>query len=77
MYGGAIAVGSAVHTTGAANWMISSMIPINITDVSPLLVLLLMGGIATFCTELVSNSAVIAILLPVGLALCEPMGINP
>ena len=77
LYGGAIAVGSAVHTTGAANWMMSSMIPTNITDVSPLLVLLLMGGIATFCTELVSNSAVIAILLPVGLALCEPMGINP
>ena len=36
-----------------------------------------MGAIAYFCTRLISNSAVIAILLPIGLVLCEHVGINP
>ncbi|MBM76705.1 MAG: hypothetical protein CMK59_14960 [Proteobacteria bacterium] len=75
LYGGAIAVGAAVHQTGAAAWVIDQMLPS--TGLSPFVLFLTVGAIAAFFTELVSNSAVIAVLLPVLLALCEPTGLNP
>ncbi len=75
LYGGAIAVGAAVHQTGAAAWVIDLLLPAS--SISPWLLFIVVGAIAAFFTELVSNSAVIAVLLPVLLALCEPTGLNP
>ena len=75
LYGGAIAVGSAVHKTGASHWLVEQVFP-NSTSSLPLLLF----GIAiltAFLTELLSNSAVIAIILPMGLAIAEQQGIDP
>lgn len=74
LYGGAIAVGSAVHLTGAASWVVNQLVP---QLSSPLIVFTVLAIIIALFTELISNSAVIAIVLPVALAMAEKLGINP
>ena len=73
LYGGAIAVGAAVHQTGAAEWLVLQSLPTS--AVLPSLVLLCIALVITLSTELISNSAVIAIVLPVALAMSEQVGI--
>lgn len=75
LYGGAIAVGAAVHQTGASTWLVEQILPSSHS--SPWLMLLAMGTAAALLTEVISNSAVIAILLPVALAMSERLGLNP
>ena len=75
MYGGAIAIGSALHSTGATRWLIDAMIPS--TEINSWLALgsatLLTAGL----TELVSNSAVIAVMMPVLLPVAETVSLDP
>ena len=75
LYGGAIAVGAAVHQTGASLWLVEALMPAS--TVAPWLVLIGLGTVAALLTEVVSNSAVIAIILPVALALSDRYGLNP
>ena len=75
LYGGAIAVGAAVHQTGASLWLVEALMPTS--TVAPWLVLIGLGTLAALLTEVVSNSAVIAIILPVALALSDRYGLNP
>ena len=44
---------------------------------SPLLVLILMAGAAIALTEVISNAAAVAILLPIGYSLGGTMGLDP
>lgn len=74
MYGGAVALGKAVQETGALEAVARSVIP---PDVSPLALLCLMAVTAIALTETVSNTAAVAILLPVGFGLCEVAGVSP
>lgn len=74
LYGGAIAVGSAVHKTGASYWLVERVFPEMTSSIG-----ILLFGIAILTavfTELLSNSAVIAIILPMGLAIAEQQGID-
>jgi sodium-dependent dicarboxylate transporter 2/3/5 len=73
MYGGAIALGQAMHTTGAAEHLASVFISDRILQ-SPTLTLALLALIALILTEGMSNSAVVAVLLPVGLDLAPRIG---
>ena len=75
LYGGAIAVGSAVHKTGASHWLVEQIFPDSMSSVWILLFGFAM--MTAFLTELLSNSAVIAIILPMGLAMAEQQGIDP
>jgi len=75
MYGGAIAMGSALSTTGTVEW-IAALALDNIL-LSPLIMLIIMSLIAKFLTEGISNSAAVAILLPIGFSLGDVIGINP
>jgi len=75
LYGGAIAIGSAVHQTGAAEWLVYELLPTS--QVAPILMLLILGGLTAAFTELISNSAVIAILLPVALVFAAKVGLQP
>lgn len=75
LYGGAIAIGAAVHKTGAASWLVHSLLPQG--DVHPWLMLFGIGLLTIILTELISNSAVIAILLPVSLVLAAEIGLQP
>ena len=75
MYGGAIAIGSALATTGAAEW-IANIVLDNIT-LTPLVLVLVISFVSIFLTEGISNSACVAILIPIGFSLGDVVGINP
>lgn len=74
MYGGAIAVGTALYKTGATAWLADTLMPDGLGPWTTL------GGVAllsTAFTEIVSNSAVMAVVLPVALPLAEQVGLDP
>lgn len=75
MYGGAIILGSALDKSGAAEYLVGTLLgqwatgPVMVVAVISLLTLLL--------TEAMSNAAIIAVLLPVGIGLAQKMGMEP
>ena len=75
MYGGAIALGSSLHTTGASAWMVERIMgPYTFT---PLQLLLLIGILSLILTEFISNVAVVSVMMPIGLGLAQRYGISP
>jgi len=74
MYGGAVALGSAVAETGAAHWVTLSML--DQFSARPFAVLAIMALIAKVITEGMSNAAAVAILLPVGYGLADEVGVS-
>lgn len=75
MYGGAIALGSTLAQTGAAEWMAQRLL--ESSEMSPGAFIVWLTVAVTFLTEAVSNSAVVSILMPLGLAVAEPLGLDP
>ena len=75
MYGGAIAIGSALHSTGATAWLIAQVMPA--ADVDPWMALGSAVVATAGMTELVSNSAVIAVVMPVLLPVAEQVSLDP
>ena len=75
MYGGAIALGQVMASSGAALWLAQKAFHGSIT--SPVVFLLTLAVLSTLFTTFMSNSAVIAILLPPALSLCSDYGISP
>jgi len=73
LYGGAICLGSALQQSGATQWLTN---PINDGGLSPQALLLAFGFLSMVLTELMSNSAVIAVLLPVALEVGAAYGID-
>lgn len=74
MYGGAIAVGGALHRTGATAWLADRILP---EGIGPTATLGLVGLMSAGLTELVSNAAVIAVVLPVAMPLAPETGLDP
>lgn len=75
MYGGAIVLGTAVNQSGAATWMSKQTIGRWATE--PTGAILLISALSIFLTELMSNSAVVALLMPVTLGMCDTLDIEP
>jgi sodium-dependent dicarboxylate transporter 2/3/5 len=75
MYGGAISMGSALVTTGAVEWIADTVL--NNGYPNPFVMLIIISLVAKFLTEGVSNSAAVAILLPIGFSLGAVIDINP
>ena len=75
MYGGAIALGSAMNTSGASVWLTGILVA-NTTE-HPMLMLAIVALLAKFLTEIMSNTAVVAVLLPVCLNISQTYGISP
>ena len=69
MYGGAVAVGAALKDTHAMLWLVRQVLPSG--GASPLVLLILMAGLAIALSAVISNAAAVAVLLPVGFALCD------
>jgi sodium-dependent dicarboxylate transporter 2/3/5 len=69
MYGGAIALGSAMKDTHAMHWVARQVLPGG--DVSPGLLLVGMATLTIAISTAISNAAAVAVLLPVGYALCS------
>lgn len=89
MYGGAICLGRAMNSSGAINWIadntlaypslianfLSSFLPFEVS--SAFIFLALLSLLSLLVSEVVSNAAVVAILLPVSLGLAESFGLHP
>lgn len=74
MYGGAVALGTAMSKSGAAAWAANALL--GETAGHPLLLLSLLALAASVLTEAMSNAAVVALLLPVGLSLADASGLS-
>ncbi len=74
MYGGAVALGRAVTDTRAMEWLAGQIID---PAMPTLVVVMLMATAAIILTEGISNSAAVAILLPIGYSVGEMTGVGP
>jgi sodium-dependent dicarboxylate transporter 2/3/5 len=74
MYGGAICLGSTMERTGAALWLTERVFEGVSVGPESLMMLIALGG--AVATEFMSNSAVVAMLLPPALSLAEQQGID-
>lgn len=75
MYGGAIALAGSLDKSGAARWLADKGLS-SLSD-SPFVVIAVISLISLVLTECISNAAVIAILMPIGMSLEQSMGIDP
>lgn len=74
MYGGAVALGAAVSETRAMEWLARELVG---ATVHPLSVVIVMATASIILTEIISNSAAVAILLPIGFSLGDMIGVGP
>lgn len=74
MYGGAVALGSALVESGAARWIAMQLV--SQTLMPPLVVLLILVTGTLLLTEGISNSAAVAVVLPIALSLAAYEGIG-
>lgn len=69
MYGGAVALGAALKDTHAMLAVVQQVVPS--ADTPPMLLLFLMAALSLVLSCAISNAAAVAVLLPVGYALCD------
>lgn len=74
MYGGAVALGHALSETQAMAWLVNQVVDPTAPKV---LILFAMVAGAMILTEGISNSAAVAVLLPIGYSLGGVVGIDP
>lgn len=75
MYGGAIALGSALHSTGASSWLVENTLGRH--ELSPLVLIMILGLLSLTLTEFISNAAVVSVMMPIGLGLARSAGLSP
>ncbi|MDA8412372.1 MAG: DASS family sodium-coupled anion symporter [Desulfobacteraceae bacterium] len=75
MYGCSIALASALEKTGAALWLANK--GLTTFPLTPFAIIALISLVSILLTECISNAAVIAILMPIGLSLASGLGIDP
>ncbi len=75
MYGGAICLGFAMGKTGATHWLVS-MAPLSSLQ-SPFILIMVISLISIFLTEAISNTAVVALLMPITIGIAIDFSINP
>lgn len=75
MYGGAICLGYAMEKTGGAAWLARHSLGAFVD--SPTMLIAAISFLSIALTELLSNSAVVALLMPVALSMGKDLGIDP
>jgi sodium-dependent dicarboxylate transporter 2/3/5 len=75
MYGGAIILGTSLDRSGAAEWIVSSVMGNWAT--TPILIFAVISLLTLLMTEAMSNAAVIAVLLPVAIGIAGKFSIEP
>ncbi|HOW17755.1 MAG TPA: DASS family sodium-coupled anion symporter [Phycisphaerae bacterium] len=75
MYGGAVALGAALADTHAMDWLATQLVPY--LAANKLALLTVVAIVAVIFTEGMSNAAVVAMLLPLGLGLCGTLHVSP
>jgi len=78
-FGGALSLGSALLKTGAAAWIIDKLVGMMGSDPSTVVVMLLLMAVAVIITQVMSNIALSAILVPLSVTLAsaqhQPIGV--
>ena len=74
LFGAGFSIAKAFSHTGLADELASYLL--QITDITPVLLLLSIAILITFTTEVTSNTALISIMLPVIYSVAEQSGIN-
>jgi len=75
MYGGAIAISSILNSTGAGLWVTQKYIIPHLS--SPWMVIIVLSLLTILLTEAMSNSAVVAIFVPIGMSIAKQFGMDP
>lgn len=75
MYGGAICLGVGMEITGAAGWIADRTLGYFVH--SPAMLILALSCVALFLTEAISNSAVVALLMPIALGFAADLNFDP
>jgi sodium-dependent dicarboxylate transporter 2/3/5 len=73
-FGGALSLGAALLNTGAAAWLIHDLIGLMGNNVSTLAIMLMLMVIAVIFTQVMSNIALAAILVPLSVTLAAAQG---
>ncbi|WP_276324868.1 DASS family sodium-coupled anion symporter [Methanobacterium veterum] len=73
-FGGALSLGAALLNTGAANWLVQHIITLMGTNASTLLITIVLMIIAVTITQVMSNIALSAILIPIAVTLAQAQG---
>lgn len=78
-FGGALSLGSALLKTGAAAWIIDKLVGMLGSDPSTVIVMLVLMAVAVIITQVMSNIALSAILVPLSVTLAsaqhQPIGV--
>lgn len=75
MYGGAIALGVLIDRSGAAKWLLDATL--GDTHISPFLAVVGAGVVALILSEVMSNAAAVAAVLPLAFTLGDRVGASP
>lgn len=75
LFGGGLSLAAAMERSGLAGWIGAGLA--GLEGVPPVLVLLAVAAVVVFLTELVSNTAVVAALLPVMGTVAAATGVDP
>mgnify|MGYP001191789728 CR=1 FL=1 len=74
MYGGAIALGSALHSSGASTWLVENTL--GRYELQPYQLIIILGVLSLTLTEFISNAAVVSVMMPIGLGLAHTTGLS-
>lgn len=77
IFGGTLSLADALEKTGAGTLVATRIIEMLGQDPSPFLLLVAVFGLSCALTNFMSNTATIALLVPVGLSIAEGMGADP
>jgi sodium-dependent dicarboxylate transporter 2/3/5 len=75
-FGGALSLGAALLNTNAANWLIKDIVGLMGSDPSTLLIMVVLMIVAVCITQVMSNIALSAILVPLSVTLAQAQGLS-
>jgi sodium-dependent dicarboxylate transporter 2/3/5 len=75
MYGGAIAIGTMLQKTEAGFWVAQNYIVPHLS--TPWMLVIVLSLITIVMTEAMSNAAVVAVLVPIGMEIAKQFGLDP
>ncbi len=75
-FGGALSLGAALLQTGAANWLISDIVAMMGSNPSTILIMVVLMIVAVIITQVMSNIALSAILVPLSVTLAQAQNLS-
>ncbi len=76
-FGGALSLGAALLNTGAAAWLVKDLIAVLGSNPQPLLIVIVFMVIGVVLTQLMSNIALSAVLIPISITLASSTNVLP